>query len=210
MLQLRSALRPAFASLTPAMTRSSQTTSSVWKASEPAYEEAHHEDDECAFQTKIGEILSLKEEDRSKLWCADHNLVIEAVRKMAKAGVGSLLVFDGNQLERGEANPTSASSCMGIITERDYLTKVVVQGKNSHCTKVSEIMTPAQKLRVLTPSHTVIEAMEVMVQHNVRHVPVMDSNAMVGVLSMKDVVKVLLDDQKQEINQLKDYIHGSY
>jgi len=150
----------------------------------------------------------MKEEDRSKLWCADHNLVIEAVRKMTKQNVGSLLVFDGNQVTCD--SPSSASACVGIITERDYLTKVVVQGKNSHCTKVAEIMTPAQKLRILTPHHTVLEAMEVMVQHNVRHIPVIDDHAMCGILSMKDVLKILLEDQKQEINQLKDYIHGSY
>ena len=128
---------------------------------------------------------------------------------MTKQNVGSLLVFDGNQVTCD--SPSSASACVGIITERgtgslgcfnggrtswqhcrsaeqvsprvasltsglstaaDYLTKVVVQGKNSHCTKVAEIMTPAQKLRILTPHHTVLEAMEVMVQNNVRHIPV--------------------------------------
>jgi len=207
MQSLRAALRPLTA---PVWNRGIASSSSLWKASEPAYAEtAHEHDDEvCAFKTTIGEILSLKEEDRGKLWCADHNLVIEAVRKMCKFNVGSLLVFDGNQVTCD--SPTSAASCVGIITERDYLTKVVVHGKNSHCTKVSEIMTPAQKLRVLTPKHSVLEAMEVMVQNNVRHIPVMDSNAMLGILSMKDVMKVLLDDQKQEIDQLKDYIHGSY
>jgi CBS domain-containing protein len=71
-------------------------------------------------------------------------------------------------------------------------------------------MTEADKLAVLTPEHSVLEAMDLMLRYNVRHVPVMDRNAMVGVLSMKDVVRILFEDSKHEIDSLKDYIHGGW
>lgn len=209
MFFFRALTRP-LASSSCAFRQGITTTAASWKASQPAYvEEAHESDDECAFQTRIGEVLQLKEEDTPKLWCADKDLVIEAVRKMAKNNVGSLLVFDKKAVMPHHP-PSCVETCVGIITERDYLTKVVVEGRNSLTTHVQEIMTPAHKLKMLTPEHSVLEAMEIMIHHNVRHVPVMDKKAMVGILSIKDVVKVLLDDQKAEIHQLKDYIHGSY
>lgn len=179
------------------------------KASEPAFE--HKEDDEgCAFQTKIFEVLQLKEEAAEKLWVSDECMVLDAVRRMAGNDVGSLLVYDRDKAGPGGAVPTSVEACVGIITERDYLKKVIVRGLASATTPVSAVMTPSAELAVLTPQHSVLEAMELMVKLNVRHVPVADRSSMAGVLSMKDVVKVLLDDQKHEIDSLKDYIHGGW
>ena len=86
---------------------------------------------------------------------------------------------------------------------------MVVQGHDSAATPVSAIMTPALRLAVLTPDHSVLEAMELCVKHNVRHVPIMDDTAMVGILSIKDIVKVLLEEQQKVISSLREYIRGT-
>ena len=93
-------------------------------------------------------------------------------------------------------------------SKTDYLTKMVVQGRDSGATPVAAIMTPALRLAVLTPDHSVLEAMELCVKHNVRHVPVM-GDTVVGILSIKDIVKVLLDEQQKVIVSLQDYIRGT-
>jgi CBS domain-containing protein len=178
------------------------------KASEPAFE--HHEDEGSAFQTKIFEVLQCKKDVAAKLWVSDECTVLDAVKRMAANDVGSLLVYDKDKAGPGGEFPTTVDACVGIITERDYLKKIIVKGLSSATTPVSTIMTEADKLAVLTPEHSVLEAMDLMLRYNVRHVPVMDRNAMVGVLSMKDVVRILFEDSKHEIDSLKDYIHGGW
>lgn len=178
------------------------------KASEPAFD--HQEDETCAFQTKIFEVLQVKKEEGQKLWVSDECTVLDAVKKMAANDVGSLLVYDKDRAGPGGSIPNSVDACVGIITERDYLKKIIVKGLSSATTPVSKIMTPSDQLAVLTPEHSVLEAMDLMVRYNVRHVPVMDRKAMVGVLSMKDVVKIIFEDQKHEVDSLKDYIHGGW
>eukprot|EP00878_Enallax_costatus_P022158 GHUV01023498.1.p1 GENE.GHUV01023498.1~~GHUV01023498.1.p1 ORF type:complete len:237 (+),score=66.88 GHUV01023498.1:83-712(+) len=188
--------------------RAFTSSAAPWKASEPAFE--HSEDrDECSFQTKIWEVLQTKIDSR-RLWVSDECMVLDAVKKMAAGDVGSLLVYDKDKAGPGGEVPTSISSCVGIVTERDYLKKVMLKGLASSTTPVSRIMTPQEQLAVLTPQHSVLEAMDLMVKYNVRHVPVIEDSNMAGVLSMKDVIKVLLDDRKHEVDSLKDYIHGSW
>lgn len=207
-LLLRSCAAGARARCAPALARSFLTTAGSGKAAEPAFEH-QEEQDGCAFQTKIFEVLQMKNEERDKLWVSDECMVLDAVKKMASNDVGSLLVYDKDKASGGHI-PTSADACVGIITERDYLKKIIVRGLASATTPVSAIMTPAEQLAVLTPQHSVLEAMHAMIKLNIRHVPVIDKDAMTGVLSMKDVVRVLLDDQKHEIDSLKDYIHGGW
>lgn len=208
MIFFRAVTRPALTTQFASLQRAISSSSAQWKASEPAFE--HHDDEECSFQTKINEVLQMKKSDGQKLWVSDECMVLDAVRKMAKNDVGSLLVYDKDKVGPGGEVPKNVDACVGIITERDYLKKVIVQGLASATTPVSKIMTPNEELAVLTPEHSVLEAMDLMIKYNVRHVPVIDKNCMAGVLSMKDVVKVLLDDQKHEIDSLKDYIHGSW
>lgn len=203
-------LRPllGLSALAPLQTAGIASSTAAHKASEPAFQ--HQEDEGCAFQTKIFEVLQLKKEDGKKLWVSDECMVLDAVKRMAENDVGSLLVYDKDaRLEGGEI-PTTVSACVGIITERDYLKRIIVKGLSSATTPVRTIMTPADRLKVLTPEHSVLEAMDLMVRNNVRHVPVMDKQAMCGVLSMKDVVRILLEDRQHEIDSLKDYIHGSW
>lgn len=92
----------------------------------------------------------------------------------------------------------------------DYLTKVVVKGKNSSNTKVSEIMTPSKSLITVTPKHSVLDVMELMVEKNFRHVPVVDSSSMTGMVSIKDVVQVMLKEHREEVGRLNEYIQGTF
>eukprot|EP00879_Flechtneria_rotunda_P000203 GHRR01000275.1.p1 GENE.GHRR01000275.1~~GHRR01000275.1.p1 ORF type:complete len:210 (+),score=66.31 GHRR01000275.1:644-1273(+) len=209
MLQLtRSFVRPLLTGGLAPFQRGFVTSTAPAKASQPAFE--HQEDDSCAFQTKIDEVLQMKKIDGKKLWVSDECMVIDAVRRMAENDVGSLLVYDKDRMGPKGEIPTSVDACVGIITERDYLKKVVVRGLASSNTPVRSIMTPQESLAVLTPQHSVLECMDLMVKYNVRHVPVMESNHMAGVVSMKDVVKVLLDDQRHEIDSLKSYLYNSW
>jgi CBS domain-containing protein len=208
-MQQLARIRPlaALSNLAP-WQRTFVSSTAAGKASEPAFE--HQEDEGCAFQTKIFEVLQLKKEEGRKLWVSDECTVLDAVKKMAANDVGSLLVYDKDKTAPGGDIPTNVEACVGIITERDYLKKIIVRGLSSATTPVSTIMTPAEQLAVLTPEHSVLEAMDLMIRYNVRHVPVMDRQAMVGVMSMKDVVRTLFEDQKHEIDSLKDYIHGGW
>jgi CBS domain-containing protein len=156
-------------------------------------------------------VLQTKDDGR-RLWVSDECMVLDAVKKMSQNDVGSLLVYDKDKAGPGGEVPTSIDACVGIVTERDYLKKVMLKGLASPTTPRSKIKTPHAARAVLTPQHSVLEAMDLMVKYNVRHVPVIDPKAanMAGVLSMKDVIKVLLDDRKHEVDAMKDYIHGSW
>lgn len=146
------------------------------------------------------------------LWCSQDEKVVEAVRKMAKGNVGSLLVFDPSKLQLGTADITSAASeaVVGLITERDYLTKVLVSGKSSKVLQISEIMTKAEDLRTVSPKDTVLEAMQLMIENNFRHVPVVNNNEYLGMISIKDAVRTLLVEHQEEVGKLQEYIQGSY
>jgi CBS domain-containing protein len=119
--------------------------------------------------------------------------VLDAIRLMAERSVGALLVM------RGEA-------LAGIVTERDYARKVILKGHSSRETPVSEIMTPAPAS--VSPGTTVDECMRLCTELRVRHLPVLDSNRLVGIVSIGDLVKAVIDDQANEIDQLQRYIAG--
>ncbi len=119
--------------------------------------------------------------------------VLRAIEIMATRHVGALLVMDQGRLA-------------GIISERDYARKVVLKNRSSHDTPVSEIMTsPAV---TVAPTDTVRHCMEVMTQRRFRHLPVVDSGQVVGMLSIGDLVKAVIEDQTEQIEQLERYIAG--
>lgn len=166
-------------------------------------------------QTKVQDILKAKSDDSGAwLWCSRDDWVIDAIRKMTHANVGSLLVFDPSKItvERSASKVINASkdAVVGIMTERDYMTKVIVKGRNSSSTKVSEIMTPAEKLFTVTPKHSVLDVMSLMVEKNLRHVPVVDGGNMAGMVSIKDVVHVMLKEHREEVGRLQEYISGTF
>jgi CBS domain-containing protein len=119
--------------------------------------------------------------------------VFEALQVMAEHDIGSLVVLDGERLA-------------GIFSERDYARQVVLLGKSSKETHVREIMT--HKVLCVGPDQTIDECMGLMTQKRVRHLPVLDHKKVIGVISIGDVVKEVISEQKAMIEQLEQYIHS--
>ena len=119
--------------------------------------------------------------------------VLEAIRLMADAHIGAVLVMDGPRL-------------VGILSERDYARKVVLQGRSSADTPVQDIMTP--RVLTTTPADTSDRCMQMMTEHRIRHLPVLDGDDVVGVVSIGDLVKAVIEDQRVELDSLQRYIAG--
>lgn len=121
--------------------------------------------------------------------------VYEAVKEMVKHNVGSLLVLDSDGVK-------------GIITERDYLREIVLHGRTSKTTQVSEIMTT--EVVAVESARPIEECMAIMSERRIRHLPVVDEGALVGLVSIGDLVKQIADDREVEIRYLTEYITGRY
>ncbi len=140
----------------------------------------------------IGEILTRKSEE---LWrIAPEASVFEAIQLMADKNIGAVLVMRGNEL-------------LGVMSERDYTRKVALKGKSSKETRVEEIVAPSL---AVSRSDTVESAMKLMTNHRVRHLPVMEGNCVVGVVSIGDLVNWIISAQDATISQLEGYISGHY
>lgn len=121
--------------------------------------------------------------------------VYEALESLADRNVGALLVLDGDEMA-------------GIFSERDYARKIVLKGKTSMETRVREIMSPVQ--HTVQPGDSVRSCMELMTEKRVRHLPVLEEDELIGIISIGDVVKTVISEQEQHINHLQNYITGSY
>jgi CBS domain-containing protein len=134
----------------------------------------------------------LSENPRAPLAVKPDDTVLVALELMAKFNVGALLVMEGDRLA-------------GIFSERDYARKIILQGKASNATSVHEIMT--EKVFYAEPSQTVDQAMAMMTEKHIRHLPVLDANKKVlGVVSIGDLVKETIAQQAFVIQQLEHYI----
>ena len=119
--------------------------------------------------------------------------VFDAVQKLANANIGSLIVIE-------DGRP------VGIFTERDYARSVVLQGKSSPTTPVRDIMTT--RVIYVQPKQTVEECMAIMTDKHIRHLPVLRDDKLVGMISIGDLVKSIIEDQKFTIEQLETFIRG--
>jgi CBS domain-containing protein len=118
--------------------------------------------------------------------------VLEAIRLMAEHGIGALLVMQGQQL-------------IGVVSERDYARKVILMGRSSSETPVWQIM--SAPVLTVQPGQSIHECMRIMTDNRVRHLPVVEGEQVIGVLSIGDLVHALVDEQRQTIEQLEQYIH---
>ena len=117
--------------------------------------------------------------------------VLAAIKMMADKSVGALIVLKDGDL-------------VGIISERDYARKVILKGRSSSDTKVREIM--SSPVKTVRPDDTVNTCMMVMTEKHIRHLPVVEGGKVIGVLSIGDLVKQVIEEQQQEIEQLQKYI----
>lgn len=118
--------------------------------------------------------------------------VFDALRLMAEKSVGALIVTDAGKIA-------------GVISERDYARKVILHGKSSQELQVRDIMT--SKVVTVNPRQTVEECMALMTERRIRHLPVTEGERLIGVLSIGDLVKEVIAEQQQTIQQLESYIH---
>lgn len=119
--------------------------------------------------------------------------VLDAVRLMAQKGVGALTVMEGSTL-------------VGVVTERDYARKVILKGRASDTTTIREIMT--SEVITTTGDESVEKCMNTMTDGRMRHLPVVDNGDVVGIISIGDLVKAVIADQKEEIEHLEQYIRS--
>lgn len=139
----------------------------------------------------VRDILGSKGHD---VWAVSPtNTVLEALAAMAEHEIGAVLVMDGEKL-------------VGILTERDYARKVVLAGRSSKDSQVSDVMT--SRVVCVAPERSIDECMALMTDKRVRHLPVLDHKRVVGLVSIGDLVKATIADQEFTIAQLQSYITG--
>jgi CBS domain-containing protein len=135
------------------------------------------------LETKGGVVLTIAPADS----------VFDAIQLMAEKSVGALVVMDGSDL-------------IGIITERDYARKIVLKGRSSKKTACRNIMTG--EVLVVSPDRTLDECMALMSDKRIRHLPVMENDRLVGIISIGDCIKAIVSKQEFIIEQLENYIRG--
>lgn len=135
----------------------------------------------------------LEQKGHSISSCSPNDSVFSAISVMASKNIGALLVMESGRV-------------VGVISERDYARKISLENRSSTSTKVSEIM--SDRVIYAEPSETVEECMAVMTDKHIRHLPVMDDGKLLGMVSIGDLVKEVIAEQKFVIEQLERYISG--
>jgi len=146
--------------------------------------------------TEIATVNNILAQKGSQVWTISPNAtVFDAIKLMDEKNVGALVVMQGEEL-------------VGIISERDYTRKIILKGKTSKETLVKEIM--MSPVIYVTPQHSISECMKIMTEHRIRHLPVVFSGKLVGIVSIGDLVNWIISAQNQTINHLEGYINGRY
>jgi CBS domain-containing protein len=140
-------------------------------------------------------VSRLLQDKGAEVWTVSpETSIFDGLKLMAEKNIGALLVLDSKQL-------------IGIFSERDYARKVALEGKSSRKMTIGEIMTEA--VSCVSPDQSIQECMELMTEKHIRHLPVLGNDEIVGVISIGDVVKAVISEQKFIIEQLESYIAGS-
>ena len=135
----------------------------------------------------------LAQKPQSNVWSVTPQaMVIDALHLMAEKNIGAVVVVDGDEL-------------VGIFSERDYARKGIIQGRSAKTTPITEVMTP--KVFTVSPQMDILECMRLFSEKRFRHLPVMDEGKVVGVLSIGDIVTSIMNDQKNHIEYLEQYIN---
>ena len=142
----------------------------------------------------VSELFNNRAGSNATLWSVKPNdTVFDAIKVLAEKGVGALIVMDKGKL-------------VGILSERDYTRKIALLGKNSKESLVKDIMTA--NVLVVSPNTRTRECMTIMSEKNIRHLPVVDGNTVVGMLSIRDLMNDIIADHEFTISQLESYIKG--
>jgi CBS domain-containing protein len=143
-----------------------------------------------------GTVSALLHHKGSEIWSVPpETTVFEAIKLMADKNIGALLVMSGEKL-------------VGVFSERDYTRKIILQGKTSKETRVREIF--STEVISVGPQHSVEECMKLMTEHRVRHLPVVEGEKVVGLVSIGDLVNWIISTQSAQIDQMAHYITGGY
>jgi CBS domain-containing protein len=133
----------------------------------------------------------LKEKGKDYIAVSPETITIDALRIMAEKNIGAVLVVDNNQL-------------VGLFSERDYARKIVLHGKSSANTHIAEFM--STHLTTVSPTTPITECMQIMTDKHIRHLPVLENNVVLGIVSIGDIVSRIIHEQKFTIEQLQNYI----
>ena len=143
--------------------------------------------------TTVRKLLESKE--FSKNFTIDSSqIVLDAIKVMAEAHIGAVLLTENHKI-------------VGIFTERDYLTKVELEGRAAKNTKLKDVMTP--KMLTVSMDTSAEKCVALMKQYQIRHLPVVEGDQLVGLVSMRDLMMVVLENKESEIRGLENYIKGS-
>ncbi|POZ62670.1 CBS domain-containing protein [Chromobacterium alticapitis] len=132
--------------------------------------------------------------NRSLVYVSPDNTVFQALQVMAESDIGAVLVMESGDI-------------VGIFSERDYARRIVLQGRTSAGTKVRDIMT--SRVVYVTPQQTLDQCMALMTEKRIRHLPVMEDQTVLGILSIGDLVRATIEEQEQVINHLVHYIQSA-